>query len=184
MLPGDSKAAESATLVCNEGKKYADKTPVKIGNVWVIGQDNIGGWFKMVSFNNSGNQIESRYMAKGSKLNEGTWNKARKIRKYFYNVENTMFVGDDDVAISATLVDSTTGLKYNNLKPIKFGSTWVVGKVVAKKDWLKMVSFDLHGNQIESRYSKPSNPLREATWNNANRARKYYYNVENVDITF
>jgi hypothetical protein len=155
-------------------------TPIKFGNVWVVGQDNLEGWFKMVSFNKYGNQIESRYLKARSTLNEGSWNKANRGPKYFYNVENVMFTGDSAIANKATLVDSTTGLKYNNLTPIKFGATWVVGTVVARKDWLKMVSFDLKGRQIESRYSKPSNPFREGTWMRANRANKYYYNVENV----
>jgi hypothetical protein len=56
-----------------------------------------------------------------------------------------MWSGSSNAPKSATLVDSTTGLKYPNLRPLKFGNVWVVGRVVKRKDWLKMVSFDSYG---------------------------------------
>jgi hypothetical protein len=55
MWPGDSKVVKSATFVDNRGLKFSKMTPIKFGNVWVVGQDNLEGWFKMVSFNKYGN---------------------------------------------------------------------------------------------------------------------------------
>jgi hypothetical protein len=67
--------------------------PIRIGNAWVVGAVS-KNYFKMVSFDANGKQIESRYASKSSKLSKNTWDKARKTGKYVYNVEDVVSPSD------------------------------------------------------------------------------------------
>jgi hypothetical protein len=129
----------------------------------------------MVSFDENGRQIESRYMKIGSKFNEFNWSKANKARKGFYNVENVMFNDDKRAPVTGTFVENT-GRRYANKTPIRFGNVWVIGQDNIG-GWFKMVSFNVNGKQVESRYMKVGSKLNEINWNNANKAKKGFYNV-------
>jgi hypothetical protein len=69
---GKNNYPKTATFIENGGTRYPNKTPLKIGNVWVIGHDT-GSYVKMVSFDVYGNQVESRYMRSRKKINEKEW---------------------------------------------------------------------------------------------------------------
>lgn len=75
----------SGTFIDNVGRRTRNVTPVKIGNVYVIGVRS--DWYKMVAVDVNGNYVENRYMSRGLPLTEANWNRANRLsRQRFYNV--------------------------------------------------------------------------------------------------
>lgn len=101
-------------------------------------------------------------MSRNLPINEGTWNRARRIRKGFYNFKNVIFSKEPT---SATFVDNV-GKATRNVTPVKIGNVFVIG---VRSDWYKMVAVDANGNYVENRYMSRGSTLNEANWNRANR---------------
>jgi hypothetical protein len=86
-----AKEPGAGVLISNEGKRYPQAKPWKIGSVWVYGAYE-SGWFKMVSVDKDGKKIETRHSktflkdSMSSTELAAVWNAANKGGDYTVEV--------------------------------------------------------------------------------------------------